>query len=221
MNTFKEHLMEAKPITDIEAHLMSRGLSKDHIATREIDLENLLLDRGIDSKRTRVIMDKTKNVATFLLFNLSGKLVGYQFYNPNGSKIHNPKKVPKDVHPLEVMKYFTRITKQDNKNKEIGVYGLESYKQSDRELWIVEGIFDCTKLHNQGLTAIAILANDPKPFGEWLRMLPQRKIVIYDNDKAGKKLAKYGDEAYTVPEGFNDLGDMTDDEVAQFIKDIR
>lgn len=199
MQTFKT-FVEAKEVTDIEQHLK---------------------DRGVDLKRTRVIMDKSKNVATFLLYNLTGKIVGYQFYNPNGDKIHNPKKIPKGVHPLEVMKYFTRITKRDDKNKEIGVYGLETYDQSDKEIWIVEGIFDCIKLHNQGLTAIALLANDPKPFGEWLRLLPQRKIVIYDNDTAGKKLAKYGDESYTVPAPFKDLGEMTDEQVKQFITSIR
>lgn len=187
----------------------------------EFDIEQHLIDRGVNLDTTRVYMDKEKGVATFMLFNLSGQIIGYQYYHPRGDKIHNPKNVPKGVHPLDVMKYFTRITKQDKKNKEIGVYGLETYDVKTRELWIVEGIFDCIKLHNQGLTAIALLANDPKPFGEWLRMLPQRKIVIYDNDEAGKKLAKYGDESYTVPEPFKDLGEMTDEQVKQFIESIR
>jgi len=54
-----------------------------------------------------------------------------------------------------------------------------------------------------------------------LSILTQKKIVIYDNDKAERKLAKLGDVSYTVPEHYNDLGDMTDLEVKNFLKTLK
>lgn len=50
------------------------------------DLLNHLRERGIDPDSTDVVIDEESGIATFLLYNLSGKLVGYQRYNPKGDK---------------------------------------------------------------------------------------------------------------------------------------
>lgn len=173
-----------------------------------------LEDRGIDFDKTRVIMDKKKGVATFLLYNLSGKLVGYQIYNPKGSKkVSGGRHINKDLQ-----KYYPYTT-----YGEIAVYGLDSYDKNHKYLFVVEGIFDAIKLHNQGLPAIAVLSNDPKNIKEWLGMLPQKIIVIYDNDsnKDSLKLKKYGDKSFTTPDPFKDLGDMSNMEVYDFIKSLK
>jgi hypothetical protein len=52
----------------------------------------------------------------------------------------------------------------------------------------------------------------------WLETLIQKKIVIYDNDKAGRKLMKVGDYSYTVPSG-KDANDLTPEEAKVFLKD--
>lgn len=201
---------------------------KQHIQENEInDIVSHLKDRGVDLEKTNVIVDKENNYAVFLLYNLSGKLIGYQNYNPNADKtFHQKSSFTKKMSTNEMksmMRYFSYMSKFDDKRKvsEIAVYGLETLKESDKILFITEGIFDIIKIHNQGLPGIAVLSNDPKLIRPWLSLLPQKKIVIYDNDKAGRKLAKLGDVSYTVPEPFNDLGDMGDKEVSEFLKTIK
>lgn len=199
----------------------------NYIVENEItNIEAHLKERGLDPSKTQVIMDKKANIAIFMLYNLSGKLVGYQQYNPNGVKgINYSETTGLNLDKKEMMKYYTYLTKENEEKriKQIGVYGLQTYDLRSPVLFVVEGIFDCIKLHNLGLPAIAVLANDPKPFGQWLRLLPQKIVVIMDNDEnlSGNKLAKYGDKVVKVPSGFKDLGDMSNDEVRQFLKDNR
>ena len=57
--------------------------------TTEIIHENIiqhLKDRGVDFEKTKVIVDIDSDVAVFLLYNMSGQLVGYQQYNPSKPK---------------------------------------------------------------------------------------------------------------------------------------
>ena len=70
-------------------------------------LNNLLThlkSRGVDPESTDVIMDDETGIATFLLYNLSGQLVGYQRYNPNGDK--------KGRGDDLASKYFVYVTKE-------------------------------------------------------------------------------------------------------------
>lgn len=196
---------------------------RQHIKEEQIkDIISNLKDRGIDPDKTKVFVDKEKNIAFFLLYNLSGKLVGYQMYNPNGIKgINYSNNSGKNIDRKDLMRYYTYITRENDKVKHIAVYGLETYNYKEKYLFVVEGIFDAIKLHRQGLPAIAVLTNDPKIFKEWFRILPQKIIVIKDNDKAGNKLTNFGDESFTVPDGFKDLGDMSDDEVKEYIKGLK
>lgn len=197
----------------------------------ESEMESIrqhLLGRGLDPDRNGVVVDEKTGTATFFLYNLSGKLVGYQYYNPKGEKgfSHRNSKVDK-----ELMKYYTYVSgKTKDKTKEIAVWGLDSYDISVPYLFVVEGIFDAASLQNAGVPAIALLANDPnRKTLSWLRTLPQKKIVIYDNDEseskekkntAGLKLVKAGDFAYTVPEPYKDVNEMPQEEVNKFVKSI-
>jgi len=185
-----------------------------------IDIEKHLKDRGIDLRKTHLIIDNYNNYAVFLLYNLSGKLIGYQNYNPNGKKsINYSKSKLKDMSTEEMfslMKYFTYVSEMD-KTHQIAVWGLETLEITSKYLFITEGIFDIIKIHNQGFAGIAVLGNDPIKLKGWLSLLPQKKIVIYDNDKAGKELRKLGNWSYTVPKPYKDLGEMSDDEVYKFL----
>jgi hypothetical protein len=136
------------------------------------------------------------SVASFLLFNLSGQLVGYHNYRPFAPKNQ------KNDH--KTSRYYTYIT-----NKALSPWGLETFQWRRDILYLTEGIFDACRLHNFGLPAIATLSNDPKKLANWLYCIPRRKIAICDNDAAGQKLAKFADEQIVLT-GTKDLGDMED-----------
>ena len=59
-----------------------------------------LLNRGLSPDKINVIIDEDSQVATFLLYNMSGQIVGYQTYRPGRPK------VGQGISP-EMAKYFT------------------------------------------------------------------------------------------------------------------
>jgi DNA primase len=144
---------------------------------------------------------------TFLLYNLSGQIVGYQHYRPNisdkGVK-NNPK----------LGRYFTKIPKN-----RIGVFGLEVLNPNDPIIYIVEGVFKAAVLHRLGFNAIAVLTANPTPLTGWFKALGGRYtlIAIGDGDKAGAELVKIvGKGACTVL----DLDEMDDESVLGFLKGL-
>jgi hypothetical protein len=137
------------------------------------------------------------NVYTFPLWNLLGQMVGYQQYRPDMGKGRTTN--PKD------MRYYTYLPKHTNT-----AWGLETLNTKKPYLLVVEGVFDAVKLHNAGVNALAVLANDPKPLKRWLDTLGYLIVPVCDGDAAGKKLAKLTncDKVEYLPEGF-DVGDMS------------
>lgn len=180
--------------------------------TTEIIHENIiqhLKDRGVDFEKTKVIVDIDSDVAVFLLYNMSGQLVGYQQYNPS-----KPKSRGND--PRE-QKYFTYVSKMAQHT--IAVWGLETVSD-ENFLFVTEGIFDAIKLHNEGLPAIAALGNDPKIIMPWLKAMNKLVIVVADNDVTGNKLKKLGKIAITAPEPYKDLGEMPQEEVRDWLSNV-
>lgn len=174
------------------------------------DIESHLKERGLDPAKTQVILDKENNMATFLLYNLSGQIVGYQRYNPMGDK--------KDHTNSLAAKYFTWVTKEDEKTAKLAVWGTENIDKNDPNLFITEGIFDAIKLKNAGHPVIAVLGNNPKVLKSWLPLLNKRTIAVVDNDAAGKSLANLADEHLTTPAPFKDLGEMSQEQVNKFLE---
>lgn len=175
------------------------------------DIKIHLKKRGIDTEKTRTIIDEETEDVYFFLYNLSGKMIGYQKYNPNykktgQSKVSNPK----------MAKYFNWVTEEDF-GRSIAVWGLESTKFTDRYLFVTEGIFDAARIQEAGYPAIALLCNDPSDsLKSWLATMPQKKIVIYDNDRPGRKLIKVGDYSYTVKTD-KDINDLPPNEAKIFL----
>lgn len=165
-----------------------------------------LLERHVDLDLHRPVVDELDGVATFFLWNLSGQLVGYQQYRPGATKErHN--------HPKEG-RYFTY-----RKQPTVCVFGVESLHLSPEVLFVTEGVFDATRLTEKGYSAVATLSNDPSPdLKNWLRCLNRRVVAVCDNDKAGRKLAKFGTESVTMES--HDLGDSTDEEVEMFLNKV-
>jgi DNA primase len=158
-----------------------------------INIKNhLIIDREMDIYRYSVSYNK--ETACFLLYNLSGKIVGYQQYRPSAPKSY--KNNPKSG------RYFTYC-----KNN-IGVFGLESFNYRTDVLFVVEGVFDSVKLHNLGFSAIATLTNNPKHLSSWLNSLGRITISVSDNDAAGNKLFNICNYNLKIPTNYKDLGEM-------------
>jgi DNA primase (bacterial type) len=167
-----------------------------------------LRSRAIEPARYHLHYDE--ETTCFYLFNLTGQFVGYQQYRPAADKTR--KNDPK------LGRYFNYVLHGPEKGSVNAVWGLETFGYRSDVLFIVEGIFDAAKLHNQGLPAIAALANDPKHIRPWLRIIRQTRVIIgvSDNDAAGSKLKNSVDINLQLSDS-KDLGDMSNDEVRNFL----
>lgn len=156
-----------------------------------------LKERHLDVNLHTTWLDAKENVVSFPLFNLSGQMVGYHQYRPDKQKecFNNPKN----------SRYFTK--KKDGK---VGLWGLESWYLS-KTLFLTEGLFDAARLTEKGVSALAVLSNDVnESTKKWLSCVRKfRKVVaVCDNDAAGKKLKKLGNEWVVTKD--KDLGDSDD-----------
>ncbi len=171
-----------------------------------MDIYAHLKERNVNINLHRPIIDEENCIATYLLYNLSGQIIGYQQYNPLGDKKINNK--PK-------AKYYTYVSK--NKSSVV-LYGLESLHLTDGVIYVTEGIYDAMRLTNKGQTALATLTNSPsKDVINQLKLLNRPIVVVCDNDDAGRKLAKCGDYVEVV-EGAKDLAEAPESYVDHLIK---
>ena len=162
-----------------------------------------LKDRHLDVNLHRPMIDEEERVATFYLYDLVGRAVGYHQYRPEGEK-----KLPND---FKNGKYFTW-------RKGYAPWGVESLYLTPHVVFITEGMFDAARLTERGYSALATLSNDPQSdFKNWLRFLGCRVIAVCDNDNAGRRLAKFGDVAVFTEE--KDLGDSSDEYVDWLVKE--
>lgn len=165
----------------------------DHLHTRHLNLE-----------LHRPMLDVQEGIVTFWLYDLSGRIVGYQQYRPLADKIKN--------NDPKLSRYFTFKSKD-----KLAVWGLESIHLSSNILFVTEGIFDACRLTNRGYSSIAILSNDStKQIKEWLSCLGRKIICICDNDTAGRRLAKLGDSYYIMKS--HDLGDCSEEELEYILE---
>ena len=165
-----------------------------------------LKSRHLDVNLHRPMVDEVERVATFYLYNLSGQLVGYQQYRPEGDK--KPNNNPK------LGKYFTY-----RKTPTLAVWGVESLDLSPHVVFVCEGLFDAARLTQRGFSALAVLSNNPSPdLRNWLTCLNRKVVAVCDNDAAGRKLAKFGDVVLFTDE--KDLGDSSDEYVTNLLKEF-
>lgn len=157
---------------------------------------------------TSIYTDEQSRIITFLIWNLSGQLVGFQRYRPDQNKtLRN-----EDTYG----RYYTYFTPQF-KQRSVAVWGLETYHYDDRVLCLTEGIFDACRLHNHGIPAIAVFSSNPKQLRPWLKLIPRKLIGIEDND--GRSfIGRFTNITMTTNE--KDLGDSSEEEVTQLVKEI-
>lgn len=181
-----------------------------------VSIKEHLISRGLNPQHSSVRLDEENCIATFLLWNISGNLVGYQQYNPFGTK-----QLRNDEKHRNSLKYFTFSGDEGDlikcSKKRLAVWGLESTSCHDTAIYLTEGVFDAAKLHALGLPAIAVLANDPKHLIPWLTALNRTVIAVCDNDAPGARLGSIADVSIIVPEPYHDLGDMPIDAVSALL----
>jgi len=174
-------------------------------------LTNHLLSRHVDLTLHRPIIDEANGVATFLLYDLSGRIVGYQQYRPSSDKRrHNDPRLSR---------YFTRCGGYDSK---YCVFGMESLHLTPRLVFITEGIFDCVRITRRGVSAVAVLTNSPcQSLQTLFKILPQTKVVICDNDdnRAGDKLRVLASSVNHIHyTDAKDLGDSSEDYLTRLLE---
>ena len=161
-----------------------------------------LLERELDLNLHTAWVDEDEGLATLPLWNLSGEMVGYQQYRPFATKERR--------NDPRTGRYFTFRPKT-----EVSVWGLESYHLTPGLLFVTEGVFCAARLTHRGMSAVAVLGNDPTPSTvAWLRATGRHVVAVCDDDKAGKKLAKLGNTVVRMCGG--DLGDAP----ASFVDDL-
>ena len=162
-----------------------------------------LKHRYLDIDLHKPMIDEVERLATFYLYNLSGQIVGYQQYRPEGEK--KPQNNPK------LGKYYTY-----RKQPTVSVWGVESLHLSPDVVFVTEGLFDAARLTSSGVSALAMLSNNPsKDVRNWLMCLGRTVVTVCDNDKAGKQLAKFGHHAVFTED--KDLGDSSEEFVSELI----
>lgn len=162
-----------------------------------------LKKRHLDLELHRPVLDLENDVATFYLWNLSGKFCGYQQYRRFGEK--KPQNNPKQG------KYFTF-----RKQPTVAVWGVESLHLTPNVVFVCEGVFDAARLTSKGVSALAVLSNNTGwDLKNWLGMLNRKVVAVCDNDDAGRKLAKFGDVAVFCED--HDLGDSSDEFVNNLV----
>lgn len=169
-----------------------------------MNLTQHLLDRHVDLNLHRPVLDEVEGVVTFYLWTLSGTLCGYQQYRPEANKT-------KANHPKEGRYYTLRGLPT------VGVFGVESLHLTPHVVFVTEGVFDACRLTELGVSALAVLSNNPsKDVANFLACLGRKVVTVCDNDAAGRKLAKFGHEAVFTED--HDLGDSTDEYVKALVE---
>jgi hypothetical protein len=175
-----------------------------------------LHERKLDTNLHTVWVDEAERVATFPLWTLTGKLAGYQTYRPDAGKVQKND---------EKGRYYTYRGEKlvTNHNQAVAVWGMESWYLTTT-LFVVEGIFSATPLTRLGVSAVAVLSNDPNTSTlNWLKIVRQMRpvVAVCDPGPAGAKLRKVGHTALTVNvPGMTgaDLGDAPKDYVRSLVE---
>lgn len=180
-------------------------------------LKNHLIERGMNPDLYCVSYDHEEESVTFLLFNLSGQIVGYQKYRPGSEQ-------KKKRNDEDLGRYYTFTSKHqtdDGTTFKDGVFGYEAIKppvrRTNEPLYVVEGIFKAGVLHRLGVDALAVLTSHPKRLKTLLRIIKSVRpvVAIGDPDPAGEKLVRFVGAGFTSP---LDLDEMADDAILELLK---
>ena len=154
-----------------------------------------------------VYLNEEERLVTFLLWNLSGKLVGYLRYRPDGVK--------KGYTDSSERRYLP-VVGGDTRNRHLAVWGLESLSWRSDILVVCEGIFDACRFHNLGIPAVALLSSNDSRYKDWLECLDRNLYAALD-DHATQFT---GMTDLQLPEGKADFGECTDQQIEETVRNF-
>lgn len=166
-------------------------------------IEEHLASRHVDMNLHTVYTSDTK--ATFMLYNLSGQIVGYQAYSPLAPNLSS--------NSLDG-RYYT------HRSRHIAIFGQETIPFARRTVFLTEGVFDIVRLTKLGCSGLALLTNSPNSsILNFLYCLPYKLILISDNDKGGEILRKRltGIVSDIIIPPYKDLGEAEE----SYVKEIK
>lgn len=155
-----------------------------------MNIEEHLISRQMNLDKFKPYLDYENNIATFMLYNLSNQIIGFQQYRPAAPKARKN-------HPRE-SRYYTYV--QRNR---LTLFGLETIYDSN-VIVLSEGIFDAADIANHGFASLATLSNDPtSDLKNWLSFLNRPVFAVCDSGKDGLKLSKFADDYIICENDFN------------------
>jgi hypothetical protein len=187
--------------------------TKTHYIGNMEKMKQHVISRNVDLNLHTVWFDDDNRIAVFPLWNLSKEFVGYQAYRPDADKTTRNDEKGR-YHTYRGVKLFPRHCKT------VAVWGLESWYLTNT-LFVTEGIFDAARLTQLGVSAAAVLSNDPSTSTKnWFLAVRQTRpvVAVCDPGRAGAKLAKLGHLSHVVTLPNNaDLGDAPLDYVTNLV----
>ena len=154
--------------------------------------EHLAQRRLLPELYSNASVDEESGVATFALWSMTGQMVGFQQYRPGAPK--------SGLEKARDQRYFTFLRKEGEKHTALSAFGVELLDRKQRVLFMAEGVFDVSPLHQRGVNALDVLTINPKPLKGWLRSMGYYLVSLCEGDKAGRKLAGLADESVFLPE---------------------
>lgn len=156
--------------------------------------------RGIYDVHTFEIgYSAVRNMVTIPMHTDAGLLVGFQGRSIEGKSFNNTPDLPK---------------------RKI-VFNLHRVRMS-QHVFVLESAFDVIRCHQLGIPAVSTLGSGVTK--EQIELLFRYFPTVYvspDRDEAGKKMASVlmdkGAILRVVPEGYNDIGDLTDDQIKELL----
>tara|TARA_R110000851_G_scaffold328860_1_gene500256 strand:- start:1311 stop:1886 length:576 start_codon:yes stop_codon:yes gene_type:complete len=178
-------------------------------------------DRHVDLDLHTVWLDEAERVATYPLWDLSGQFSGYQAYRPDADKVQKNNEAGR-YYTYRGKKVAPDRLERPNKNRAVAVACMESWYLTNT-LFVTEGYFDAVRFTELGVSAVALLSNDPSvDLQNWLYCVRQTRTVVAvcDPGQAGFKLAKVGHHAHVVNlpnDPDSDLGDAPQEYVQRLV----
>lgn len=167
--------------------------------------ENLISRNFNPMLYSGVVVDAENDIMTVMMYTLTGANIGYQQYRPNASKT-------KKNNPREG-RYFTYIN-----SSYIPIWGVETLSMAEGVVVVVEGIFDACQFHNFGIPAIATFGSYSNQLRNWLYCLGRKVYTVNDSKGVNNKLNCF--ENISLPEGRDDVGECSETEVYEMVKQI-